>query len=118
MSRSPLNPPSTAAMYRGLIPLGILMTAVAVAAQGGKETAAPGGGPDGSVLPPAPGQSAPTAPAPAVGPKAAAPAAEPGARPAAERRARLEITVLRAGAAPYPWSEPGRLVKSFITNSP
>src|SRR6476469_6056044 len=106
MSRSPLNPPSPAAMYRGLLPHEKLMTAVAVAAQGGKETAAPGGGPDGSVLPPAPGQSAPTAQAPAASPKAAAPGAEPGGKPAAGRRARLEITVLRAGAAPYPWSEP------------
>jgi hypothetical protein len=63
---------------------------------------------DPSVLPPA--EPAVVAPLPQK--------AEPPVAPASKPAGGLEIVVLRAGPAPYPWAVPGRIAKSFITNTP
>lgn len=51
-------------------------------------------------------------------PGGAAPAAPPIAQTAAVSSRGLQILALRAGAEPYPWLIPGRIAKSFVTNSP
>lgn len=84
------------AVARVLAPLAFLATAAVVAAQGPN---------DSSAIPSAPAPSAPVSEAPQ------APALPPTSPP------RLRIAVLRAGPAPYPWLVPGRIARSFITDS-
>jgi hypothetical protein len=80
---------------RGLIPLGVLVTAVAVAGQ------APDTKRDESVVPTPPTKPAPTSVVP----------------PPAPDRTRLEITVLRIGAEPFCWGTNRQQVRTFITNT-
>lgn len=81
---------------RIVVPLGLLAAAVMVAAQGPE---------DSSTVPPALAPAAPVSEAPR--PPAAPPAS----------RSRVQIFVLRAGPGPYPWLVPGRIARTFITNS-
>ncbi len=78
----------------GLIPVGVLAAAMVRAGQPAEPEA------DTSVLP---------SPLPVAAPPDPAPA------PAG---AGLEIAVFRAGAAPFPWLQPGLVSKSFVTDTP
>jgi hypothetical protein len=83
----------TLRVLAALAPLAVLVTAAIVRANGGDESALPAQ-PD-------------TAP-----PGAAAPDAPPAAA------ADLQLLALRAGPGPYPWLVPGRVARSFITDTP
>jgi hypothetical protein len=76
-----------------------------------------------SAAPPRP-KAPPTAPPSAAGeqsvvPGSPAPRSLPAPQPSSVRpAASLAIGVLRAGAEPYAWAVPGRVAKSFITDTP
>lgn len=114
--------PLSAYALRGLIPLGVLCTAVAAAGQGTEPKR------DESVVPapppkPAPAVGQPAAPLKPTPPATGQPAAPPKPAPASVlpaapvERTRLEISALRVGAEPYTWGANRQQVRTFVTNS-